>query len=51
MTTPKMLRLIPLVIALLAPPAVARAEWRGGIGVLGDSYSDEYHRLSDNYFP
>jgi pimeloyl-ACP methyl ester carboxylesterase len=37
----KMIRLTLLVIALLAPPA-ARAEWHGGIGVLGDSYSDEY---------
>lgn len=42
MTTTNPVRLTLLVIALLSPPAVARAEWRGGIGVLGDSYSDEY---------
>jgi hypothetical protein len=42
MMTTKAVRLTALVIALLAPLAAARAEWRGGIGVLGDSYSDEY---------
>jgi phospholipase/lecithinase/hemolysin len=33
--------LLPLAL-LLAPPASARAGTLGGIGVLGDSYSDEY---------
>src|SRR5215831_19716891 len=33
--------LLPLAL-LLAPPATARAGTLGGIGVLGDSYSDEY---------
>ena len=42
MMTTIQVRLILLVIALLSPLAAARAEWRGGIGVLGDSYSDEY---------
>jgi phospholipase/lecithinase/hemolysin len=37
-----MIRLAVFLIALLAPLAPARAGWRGGIGVLGDSYSDEY---------
>jgi phospholipase/lecithinase/hemolysin len=42
MTTTKTIRLTALVIALLTPLATASAGWRGGIGVLGDSYSDEY---------
>ena len=42
MKTRNPIRLTLLVIALLSPPAAARGEWRGGIGVLGDSYSDEY---------
>lgn len=29
-------------LVLLFPLAVDAAEWRGGIGVVGDSYSDEY---------
>src|SRR3954451_15363333 len=40
--TTRIIRLTALLIALLTPPAPARAGWRGGIGVLGDSYSDEY---------
>ena len=40
--TTKMIRLVALLIALLTPLAPASAGWRGGIGVLGDSYSDEY---------
>ena len=40
--TTRILRLAALVIALLTPLAPAHAGWRGGIGVLGDSYSDEY---------
>src|SRR3954451_921835 len=40
--TTRMIRLTALLIALLTPLAPARAGWRGGIGVLGDSYSDEY---------
>src|SRR3954470_13937987 len=40
--TTRIIRLTALVIALLTPLAPARAGWRGGIGVLGDSYSDEY---------
>src|SRR5690348_14161908 len=40
--TTRMIRLTTLLIALLTPLAPARAGWRGGIGVLGDSYSDEY---------
>jgi lysophospholipase L1-like esterase len=38
-------RIIPLtaiLIGLLIPLTPAHAGWRGGIGVLGDSYSDEY---------
>ena len=42
MKTRNPVRLTLLVIVLLSPLAVARGEWRGGIGVLGDSYSDEY---------
>ena len=42
MKTRNPIRLTLLVITLLSPPAAARGEWRGGIGVLGDSYSDEY---------
>jgi phospholipase/lecithinase/hemolysin len=42
MTRTRAIRLASLLIALLTPLAAARAEWRGGIGVLGDSYSDEY---------
>jgi phospholipase/lecithinase/hemolysin len=38
----KILQLTALVVALLAPLPTAEAGWRGGIGVLGDSYSDEY---------
>jgi phospholipase/lecithinase/hemolysin len=38
----KSLRLAVFTLALLAPMATADAGWRGGIGVLGDSYSDEY---------
>jgi lysophospholipase L1-like esterase len=38
----KTIRPTALVIVLLTPLATARAEWRGGIGVLGDSHSDEY---------
>jgi hypothetical protein len=33
---------VALVVALLAPAASVRAGWQGGVGVLGDSYSDEY---------
>jgi len=44
--TTRTIRLTALVIALLTPLATARAGWRGGIGVLGDSYSDEYQ-----YYP
>src|SRR5262245_64938796 len=40
--TTRIIRLAALLIALLTPLAPARAGWRGGIGVLGDSYSDEY---------
>ena len=40
--TTRIIRLTALLIALLTPLAPARAGWRGGIGVLGDSYSDEY---------
>src|SRR5215831_19062114 len=40
--TTRMICLTALLIALLTPLAPARAGWRGGIGVLGDSYSDEY---------
>src|SRR4051795_6859143 len=40
--TTRMIRLTALLIALLTPLTQARAGWRGGIGVLGDSYSDEY---------
>src|SRR3954470_2392842 len=40
--TKRIIRLTALLIALLTPLAPARAGWRGGIGVLGDSYSDEY---------
>jgi pimeloyl-ACP methyl ester carboxylesterase len=40
--TPNMIRLTVLLIALLTPLAPASAGWSGGIGVLGDSYSDEY---------
>src|SRR5437588_11961566 len=40
--TTSIIRLTALLIALLTPLAQARAGWRGGIGVLGDSYSDEY---------
>src|SRR5947209_1939680 len=40
--TTRIIRLTALVIALLTPLAPARAGWRGGIGVIGDSYSDEY---------
>src|SRR3954454_21544701 len=38
----RMFRPAALLIALLTPLAPAHAGWRGGIGVLGDSYSDEY---------
>ena len=38
----RIIRLTALLIALLTPLTPARAGWRGGIGVLGDSYSDEY---------
>src|SRR3954465_13189907 len=40
--TTRIIRLTALLIALLTPLATAHAGWRGGIGVLGDSYSDEY---------
>ena len=40
--TTKMIHLTALLIALLTSLTSARAGWRGGIGVLGDSYSDEY---------
>src|SRR3954454_1698694 len=40
--TTRIIRLAVLLIALLTPLAPARAGWRGGIRVLGDSYSDEY---------
>src|SRR3954464_6082722 len=40
--TTRIIRLTALLIALLTPLAPARAGLRGGIGVLGDSYSDEY---------
>lgn len=40
--TTKIIRLTALAIALLTPLAATRAGWAGGIGVLGDSYSDEY---------
>jgi lysophospholipase L1-like esterase len=36
------IRSIVLVIALLTPLSTASAGWPAGIGVLGDSYSDEY---------
>src|SRR3954469_11141938 len=38
----RIIRLTAFLIALLTPLVPARAGWRGGIGVLGDSYSDEY---------
>jgi lysophospholipase L1-like esterase len=38
----KLVRMAAIVLALAGSVPVARAEWRGGIGVLGDSYSDEY---------
>jgi lysophospholipase L1-like esterase len=34
--------LVAAIALLVVPMGVARGEWRGGIGVLGDSYSDEY---------
>jgi hypothetical protein len=40
--TTKMIRLTVLMFVLLTQLNMARAGWRGGIGVLGDSYSDEY---------
>ena len=40
--TTRIIRLTALAIALLTPLAPTRAGWTGGIGVLGDSYSDEY---------
>lgn len=40
--TTRIIALTALLIALLTPLAPARVGWRGGIGVLGDSYSDEY---------
>src|SRR3954452_24516784 len=40
--TARIIRLTALLFALLTPLAPARAGWHGGIGVLGDSYSDEY---------
>jgi hypothetical protein len=42
MATIRAIRPTALVIALLTPLATARAGWRGGVGVVGDSYSDEY---------
>jgi phospholipase/lecithinase/hemolysin len=41
-STSKHLRLIAFLLAALSSATVANAEWRSGIGVLGDSYSDEY---------
>jgi phospholipase/lecithinase/hemolysin len=38
----KHVRLVAILVALVGSAPVARAEWRGGIGVIGDSYSDEY---------
>jgi hypothetical protein len=35
-------RLIVLTVTLAFPLAAHAAEWRGGIGIIGDSYSDEY---------
>src|SRR3954471_836879 len=40
--TTRIIRPTAFLIALLTPLAPALAGWRGGIGVLGDSYSDEY---------
>ena len=40
--TTRIIRLTALAIVVLTPLSPARAGWRGGIGVLGDSYSDEY---------
>src|SRR3954464_3143937 len=40
--TTRTIRQTAFLIALLTPLAPACAGWRGGIGVLGDSYSDEY---------
>ena len=34
--------MVTALAVLVASVDVARGEWRGGIGVLGDSYSDEY---------
>jgi hypothetical protein len=42
MKTRNRIEIALLVMALMSPAIAARAEWRGGIGVLGDSYSDEY---------
>src|SRR3954453_2263910 len=44
--TTRIIRMPALLLALLTPLAPARAGWRGGIGVLGDSYSDEYQFYS-----
>jgi phospholipase/lecithinase/hemolysin len=38
----KALRLATALVLLAGPIRAAFAEWRGGIGVIGDSYSDEY---------
>ncbi len=42
MNTTTSIRMTLLVIAMLGPPVAACAGGPGGIGVLGDSYSDEY---------
>ena len=42
MKTRSSVRVTLFLIALLSTMTAARGEWRGGIGVLGDSYSDEY---------
>jgi phospholipase/lecithinase/hemolysin len=38
----KRIRLSVALVALAGPIHAASAQWRGGIGVIGDSYSDEY---------
>jgi hypothetical protein len=42
MSATRAIRSAALLLALITPLVETHAEWRGGIGVLGDSYSDEY---------
>jgi hypothetical protein len=38
----KLIRVAAALVIFAGPIGFAHAEWRGGIGVIGDSYSDEY---------